>query len=106
MTNNCLDDKAQFRYLDSELLQNIGTGGTLLSSSSDKLYSNRTGVHVYKGISPSEIAFQNNLKHRLKQTPAGSLYFYQDSICAEPLTRYVMRRKYCNTTKQEFTFGK
>ncbi len=82
MTNNCLDDKAQFRYLDSELLQNIGTGGTMLSSSSDKLYSNRIGV--YKGISPSEIAFQNNLKHRLKQTPAGSLCFYQQSLCAEP----------------------
>ena len=32
MTTNCLDVKAQFRYLNSELLQNIESGGILMAS--------------------------------------------------------------------------
>ena len=36
MVNNCLNVSAQFRYLDTELLQNIKTGGTLVSKNKNE----------------------------------------------------------------------
>ena len=105
MTGNCLDDKAQFRYLDSELLQHIETGGTLVSSPANT-YNSRWAV--YKGISDSAMDYQTKGTHRLEQTTAGSLRFYQDGICAEPETvdNYIIRKTYCDKPEQEFTFGK
>ena len=105
MTDNCLDDKAQFRYLHSELLQHIDTEATLLSSPSDS-YHGRWAV--YKGISNNGMVYQNSAKHRLKQTAAGSLRFYQEGICAEPATTssYIMRETNCDKPEQVFTFGK
>ena len=103
MTNNCLDDKAQFRYHNKELLQNIEKDRTLLSP----LAANYLGRWaVYKGISTVAKYYQISHKHRLKQTAAGSLRFYESGVCAEPSTCYVMRKKYCDKPKQKFTLGK
>ena len=104
MTDNCLDDKAQFRYLDSELLHNIEKDGTLISPYQPTVYKSRWAV--YKGISSEAKGSQRNTKHRLKQTDAESLFLYNMNVCAEPSTKYVLRKMYCNTTEQEFTFGK
>lgn len=101
MDDKCLDDKAQFRYLDTELLHQIEKGGTLVSSARDDLFYDRWVV--FKGIS-SKYHERADL-HRLKQTDARSLFFYDMGVCAEPSATYIMRKKYCNTTKQEFTFG-
>ena len=103
MTNNCLDNKAQFRYNNSELLQNIEKDRTLLSPP-DTSFLGRWAV--YKGISTVAKYYQLSHKHRLKQTAAGSLRFYESGVCAEPSTRYVMRKTYCDKPKQKFTFGK
>ncbi len=103
MTDNCLDNKAQFRYLDSELLHNIEKGGTLLSTS-DRRYKNRWTV--YKGVSVGGKKQQNNAEHSLKQTDAESLFLYKMNVCAEPSANYVLRKTHCNTTVQKFTFGK
>ena len=106
MTDDCLDDKAQFRYLDTELLHNIEKGGTLVSSS-EKSYNSRWAV--YKGVSTIAKRYQNDATHSLKQTAAGSLFFYKrnDRVCAEsePSSKYLSRKTYCNQTQQEFTFG-
>ena len=102
MTNNCLDDKAQFRYNNSELLQNIEKDSTLLSPP-DANYLRRWAV--YKGMSTVAKYYQISYKHRLKQTAAGSLRFYESGVCAEPSTRYVMS-KTCDKPKQKFTLGK
>ncbi len=104
MTNNCLDDKAQFRYLDSELLHNIEKGGTLVSPLNYKNYRSRWAV--YKGVSSWGNEYQKRAEHRLKQTNAESLFLYKMNVCAEPSTRYVLTKRYCNTTEQKFTFGK
>ncbi len=61
---------------------------------------------VYKGISDSAVLYQNSNKHRLKQTPAGSLRFYQIDVCAKPKTKYIIGEKSCDKPEQEFTFGK
>ncbi len=104
MTDNCLDNKAQFRYLDSELLHNIEKAdGTLLSSADHRYQSRWT---VYKGVSDGGKDYQKKSVHRLKQTDAESLFLYNMNVCAEPSTKYVMRKTYCNTTNQKFTFGK
>jgi hypothetical protein len=103
MTNNCLDDKAQFRYNNRELLQNIEKDRTLLSPS-DANFLGRWAV--YKGISTVAKYYQISHKHRLKQTAAGSLRFNESGVCAEPSTRYVMRKTYCDKPKQKFTLGK
>jgi hypothetical protein len=106
MTDDCLDDKAQFRYLDTELLHNIEKEGTLVSSS-NKNYKSRWSV--YKGVSTNGILYQDDATHSLKQTDAGSLFFYKrdDPVCAEsePSSQYLLRKTYCNKTQQEFTFG-
>jgi hypothetical protein len=106
MTDDCLNDKAQFRYLDTELLHNIEKEGTLVSPRNSQYESRWT---VYKGVSSDGIRYQNDAKHRLKQTAAGSLFFYKrnDRVCAEsePSSKYLSRKTYCNQTQQEFTFG-
>ena len=107
MTDNCLDDKAQFRYLDTELLHNIGRNGTLVSPGESHYYSR---LAVYKGVSEKGKIYQKAALNRLKQTAAGSLIFYNRSnrVCAEPesSSEYVLRKTYCNKRQQKFTFGK
>ena len=105
MIDNCLDEKAQFRYLDSELLHNIDKDGTLMSPRTSS-YKSRWAV--YKGVAAGGRHYQQRAEHRLKQTAAGSLFFYSiDRVCAEPdSSNYVLRKTSCGTTKQIFTFGK
>ena len=104
MTDNCLHDKAQFRYLESQLLHNIEKKGTLVSPPSST-YSSRWAV--FKAVSTIARIYQNGAKHRLKQTAAGSLIFFNrnDRVCAEPSSKYILRKMSCNTKKQEFTLG-
>ncbi len=105
MTENCLDVKAQFRYVNSELLHNIEKEGTLISPPpSHKGYMSRWAV--YKGVSGTAKTSQNSTDNYLKQTDAESLFLYNMNVCAEPSTKYVMRKTHCNTAKQTFTFGK
>jgi hypothetical protein len=108
MTANCLDDKAQFRYLDNEILHNIENAGSLFSSRKNIYYKGRWAV--YKGVSPRSILSQSSKENRLKQTAAGSLFFYNKTVtvCAEPsfTSKYVLGKSYCNEAKQDFTFGK
>ena len=104
LTENCLDERAQFRYLSSELLHNIATGGTLVYSSTNKGYKNYWAV--YKGNSTSGENYQKNLEHRLKLTAAGSLSFYQKNICAGLYGEHLVGVS-CNTGPlQKFSFGK
>ena len=102
MTDNCLDNKAQFRYLDSELLHNIEVG-TLLSSPRADYFSRWA---VYKGVSSSAKEYQRSATNHLKQTDAESLSLYNMKVCAEPSAKYVMRKTYCDGENQTFTFGK
>ncbi|CAB4005117.1 ---NA---, partial [Paramuricea clavata] len=103
MTDNCLNVSGQFRYRDNEMLQHIETKGTLVAPP-DKMYHSRWAV--YKGVSPSGESYQSNPVHRLKQTAAGSLQFYQKgTVCAEPSKPYVLSKTYCDKLKEQFTFG-
>ena len=72
MTDNCLDKKAQFRFLDSQQLHNIEKDGTLVSSPNAD-YKGRWAV--YKGLASGARRYQQSADHRLKQTAAGSLSF-------------------------------
>ena len=104
LTDNCLDERAQFRYPSNELLHNIATGGTLVHSSTNK--GDRDYWAVYKGNSTSGKNYQKKMEHRLKQTAAGSLSFYQKNICAGLSVNYLLGTA-CNTGQQQkFTFGK
>ena len=103
MTDNCLDDKAQFLYLNNtELLHNIEKEGTLMSDKRIDPY--KSGWAVYKGISEGARKTQNNPKYNLEQTARGSLA--QDKICAKPEIKYVKRSSDCDRANQQFTFGK
>ena len=109
MTVNCLNNKAQFRYLSNQVLINIEKDGTLITPadpSYKSLYKSRWAV--YKVVSLVSKRYQNRTIHRLKQTARGSLLFYDrdNPVCAEPSSKYLLSTTYCNTTKQEFTFGK
>ena len=112
MTDNCLDVKAQFRYLNPELLQNIESGGMLMTAAriTNKDYNKRWAV--YKGVSSNAKKTQNGKNHYLKQTNSTFLSLYNLDVCAEPSvnskTLYVMRTAIskCNKIKHEFTFGK
>ena len=107
MIDNCLNSSAQFRYLENELLHNIDKNGTLVSPQpKNENYKHRWAV--YKGIRGSGITYQSISIHRLKQTDAGRLLFYnrKDPVCAEPQTTYVIRKKICDKNIQSFTFGK
>ncbi len=108
MVDNCLNEKAKFRYLDSELLRNINTGGTLVSSYPE---SSLQHLFIYDGkINTPGINFENNNKHRLKQTNTGSLFLYDTAVnsCAQPNGTYVDQKKdgCTNAVEQKFTFGK
>ena len=63
---------------------------------------------VFKGVSSNGKLYQNDAGHRLKQTDAGSLFFYNrnDPDCAEPSSQYLIRKTYCDTASQNFIFGK
>ena len=105
MIDNCLDNEAEFRYLDSQRLHNIEKDGTLVSSPNTE-YNNRWAV--YKGVGAGGKRYQQSADHLLKQTAAGSLSFYSISnpICAEPdSSNYVLRKTSCGTIQQNFTFG-
>ena len=103
MTDNCLDDKAQFLYFNNtELLHNIDKEGTLMSDKRNNPY--KSGWAVYKGIHKNALATQKNPKFNLKQTARGSLA--QDKICAKPENKYVKRSSNCDRDNQQFTFGK
>ena len=100
MTDNCLDHKAQFLYLnDTELLHNIEKKGTLLSTGG--VYKDRWAV--FKGVGKKQLETQKKPRFNLKQTAHG--YLTQDNICAEPGTKY-LNRESCGGTNQQFTFGK
>ena len=109
MTNNCLDVKAQFRYLNSELLRNIENGGILMAS---KSHSYKNQWAVYTGVSNTAKKTQKSSDHYLKQTNSGSLSLYKMHVCAKPSIN--AKRSYvlmvtgspCRKKKQEFTFGK
>ncbi|XP_028402428.1 receptor-type tyrosine-protein phosphatase S-like [Dendronephthya gigantea] len=105
MTDNCLDDKAQFRYKDTEILWHIESGGALHSTNS-RSYQNRLAIYV--AISTTAKNSQKLSSQNLKQTDAGSLYFYNDGthgICVELSGGYLYRRTYCDRSNQTFTFG-
>ncbi|XP_028402584.1 receptor-type tyrosine-protein phosphatase F-like isoform X2 [Dendronephthya gigantea] len=105
MTDNCLDDKAQFRYKNTEILWHIESGGALFSTTA-KSYRNRLAIYV--AISTTAKDNQKLSSQKLKQTSAGSLYFYNDGnhgICAELSGDYLYRRTYCDGLRQTFTFG-
>ena len=68
MTDNCLEDKTEFRYLDSQRLQNIEKDGTLVSPPNAD-YKSRWAV--YKGVARGGRNYQQRADHRLKQTAAG-----------------------------------
>ena len=112
MTDNCLDVKAQFRYLNPELLQNIESGGMLMTAAriTNTDYNKRWAV--YKGVATKAKNTQNGKNHYLQQTNSRSLSLHNLDVCAEPSinskTSYVMRTaiSQCKETKHEFTFGK
>jgi hypothetical protein len=109
MVNNCFNVSASFRYLDTELLQNIDTRGTLASFyDNPERYKNRW--FVYKGKNDRGLNFEKEDSHRLKQTVAESLYFYDKAVnsCGQPNGTYLdLKRDGCsNTPEQKFTFGK
>ena len=109
MIDNCLNSSAQFRFLENEIVHNIDKGGTLVSPRpTEKNYEYKHRWAIYKGIEDSGITYQSDTSHRLKQTDAGRLVFYNmpDPVCAEPQTTYVIRKKTCDKNIQRFTFGK
>ena len=110
MVDNCLDDKARFRYLESKLLHNINKGGTLASNYAGSRYKQRLFIYDGKTGTPG-IDFENNNDHRLKQTDAGSLFLYDTAVnsCAQPNETFVDQKKDgCSNyvAEQQFTFGK
>ena len=105
MTDKCLDTKAQFRYVNNELLHNIVKGGTLGYYA--KSWYNKRWV-VYVGVVEEAKQNQDSLEQRLKQTAAGSLSLYYRShpVCAEPSSKNLSSKRYCDQKNQTFTFGK
>jgi hypothetical protein len=108
MVDNCVHNSARFRYLNSKLLQNIQTRGSLVSKYGNSTFLNR--LYIYDGKNQKGKEFENNNEHRLKQTDAGSLYLYDTTVnsCAQPNGTYVDQKKDgCkNAAEQKFTFGK
>ena len=100
--NVLLDQKSY--YTKITVIRN-SSGATLVALRSAD-YSKYLAVYVARTNEGRSIASRD--VHYLKQTDAGSLFYYnRDPIaCAEPGENYVLRKNYCNTTKQEFTFGK
>ena len=107
MTDNCLNSSAQFRFVDNELLHNIKKDGTLISPlPSNTLYKSR--LAVYHGVSRMALDYEKSDDHRLKQTDAGSLFFYNmmTPVCAAPKTKFIKTNTTCDGESQDFTFGK
>ena len=106
MIDNCLNNSAQFRYLETELLHSIDRDGTLVSPLATDRHYKRRWV-IYRGIQTSGPIYQRSAIHRLKQTDAGRLLLYNmaDPVCAEPRTTYVIRNRICDKNIQRFTFG-
>ena len=106
MVNNCLNVSAQFRYLDTELLQNIKTGGTLASNAKKEMkFLNR--LFIYYGKNEQGKTFQGISDHHLKQTDAGSLFLYEADFCVQPTRSFVdLKKDGCSDVEQNFTFGK
>ena len=100
MTINCLSGDAQYLYLDNEVLHTIEDKGMqgVIASWGMLVPSSRQLI----------ICSAVNVRGRLKQTDAGSLLFYNSypRLCVEPQANDIEAKSYCNTTKQEFTFGK
>jgi hypothetical protein len=102
MTENCLHENAQFRFLDSQILHDIKNNGTLVNYPANHWT-------LYKGVSGHAKVYEQNAVNHLKQTAAGSLFYYKtetSDVCVEPSSKYLSIKSYCNTTNQQFTFGK
>jgi hypothetical protein len=73
MVNNCLNVSAQFRYLDTELLQNIKTGGTLVSKNKNenknknKNNNNNNNKKKNKNANENENEKKNKKKNKNKK---------------------------------------
>ena len=110
MVANCLSTRAQFRYLDSGLVQNIEKKGTLASRhNKPEVYKRRLFIYASKSEEGKKFE-RNQQRYRLKQTPGQSLGFQGANLhsCAQPNGTNVDQKKYgCqNSKKQKFTFGK
>ena len=104
LTDNCLNDTAQFRYLDRPLLFNIEKQGTLWSPVHP---SYKSRWWVYNGIYRDRIINEISSLNYLRQTAAGSLFLYNRGVCAQHnSSNYILRAMCDNTAEQEFTFGK
>lgn len=98
MMDNCLDDKAKFRYVGEKLQHNEATLFVPTSG-----YENRVLVYEGKGTNRNQYETRQNTK----QTDGGYLFFYDPDICAKSATQYVLRELGCNSREQKvFTFGK
>ncbi|CAB3990793.1 Hypothetical predicted protein, partial [Paramuricea clavata] len=74
MSDNCLGVESQFRYLNnSELLQNIETGGTFRPTY-QKVYRSR--LTLFYAVANKSLKYQTSRVSHLKQTAAGGLSFY------------------------------
>ncbi|CAB4044683.1 Hypothetical predicted protein, partial [Paramuricea clavata] len=106
MDDNCVHYRARFRYLDTNLLHNFKTGGSLVSNYGNSTFLNR--LYIYDSKNQKGKEFENNNEHRFKQTDAGSLFLYNSTVnsCAQPNDTYVDQKKDgCkNTAEQKFTF--
>ncbi|XP_028410546.1 uncharacterized protein LOC114533243 [Dendronephthya gigantea] len=80
----------------------ISSRGIVFSISAAR-YQNRLAIYI--AISRRAKNSQKLSSQNLKQTDAGSLYFYNDGRCAELSGDYLYRRTYCDTSDQTFTFG-
>ena len=108
MDDNCFNDTARFRFLKSGLLHRISSGGSLASHEPKNPASRYKGrLLVYQGTSKGGRTFENDDRHELKQTDAGSLYLRQEDVCAQPsdTTMYLDAKIYCDREEQKFTFG-
>ncbi|XP_028410740.1 uncharacterized protein LOC114533426 [Dendronephthya gigantea] len=108
LVDDCLYKNASFRYLQSELVRNIATGGNLITSGGE-IYRKRLFIYVGKSLVGKN--FESSLVYRLKQTNDGSLYFYDKvaNSCSQPDARrkYIDQKKNgcTGTAEQKFTFG-
>lgn len=109
MVDDCLYKNASFRYLPSKIVHNIATGGSLVISDLRR-YKRR--LFIFDGKNMIGKKFENSNMHRLKQTNAGSLFFYDRNMnsCFQPdaKIRYIDQKKNecISTAEQRFTFGK
>ena len=106
MSDNCLGVESQFRYLNnSELLQNIETGGTFRPTH-EKVYRSR--LTLFNAVANTSLKYQISPVNHLKQTAAGGLSFHNVNACAQKskTSSYMGKSPCCNNAEQKFTFGK